>query len=427
MRSSIRASTSGILFLTLFLTLAGSAWAQFNQYTSPGGPTERPVSRKEELEKEVEEARFRLGPVRVDPWLALRDFAYMQNLLPQDDQPESDLTLTVGAGLRAYLPTGPKVTWTAAVLPEYVWWADRESQRRVNGRYSVGSYAYFNRLTVEATAGREQQQRILTPEVPLPVSGRTDSLQLNVETEVGRTFSVFTGGVWSEHANLVDELDDPRTEALELLDRSERVVRAGVRWRPRRPVLIGLGAERSEVEFDRSALDRSNVGTAPVVELQIERQRLFVRVDLAFRSLEARQGSSFVPYDEVTGNVGVAFGSTGRIQHWLYASRNLGYTLATDYAYLEDQRAGASVAANFGRRIRSRVFVEAGTNDYTVLTPTAPRREEDVVAYGGSVEVALYGPALLVLKAVRSEFDSNLPEADRSYTTAGFTITLVGR
>ena len=35
--------------------------------------------------------------------------------------------------------------------------------------------------------------------------------------------------------------------------------------------MIGLGAERSQVDFDNAVLDSSNEGTSPVFELQIDR------------------------------------------------------------------------------------------------------------------------------------------------------------
>src|ERR1700730_15130181 len=109
----MRLLTRSVSALLLFL-LAGRAGAQFSQYTAPGGPEGRPADRKGELAKEVQEARFRLGPGRVEPTAGLRDVSYVKTLVASSavTQP-TDFTATAGAGLRAYLPTGPQVTWTA--------------------------------------------------------------------------------------------------------------------------------------------------------------------------------------------------------------------------------------------------------------------------------------------------------------------------
>ncbi|HEY4590640.1 MAG TPA: hypothetical protein VII86_15545, partial [Thermoanaerobaculia bacterium] len=133
---------SGRASLTLILCLvalsgADRAGAQsIFEYTPPGGPEEKPESRQQELEHQVETARYHLGPVRVAPWATLRDIAYVRSLFTSSgvEQP-ADVTATVGAGFRAYLPNGAKATWIAQVLPEYVWWQKEVERRQLNGRY----------------------------------------------------------------------------------------------------------------------------------------------------------------------------------------------------------------------------------------------------------------------------------------------------
>ena len=169
MRLKIRASMTLILCLTALCLMARSAGAQFLQYTPPGGPQEPSESRQNQLKRELELAIYRLGPVRVAPWATLRDIAYVSSLFTTGERPPDDLTATVGAGFRAYLRNGPKATWTAQVLPEYVWWQRQSQRRQLNGRYLLGFYGYFNHLTLEVRAGREQQQQLVTPEVPVPV------------------------------------------------------------------------------------------------------------------------------------------------------------------------------------------------------------------------------------------------------------------
>src|SRR6185436_16755606 len=88
----------GILFL-----LAGSAKGQFLLFTPPGGPEGRPETTKERLEREISEAPHHLGPVRIAPLVGFRDVAYVRDLFADGTRTRSDVTATVGAGLRAYL------------------------------------------------------------------------------------------------------------------------------------------------------------------------------------------------------------------------------------------------------------------------------------------------------------------------------------
>lgn len=420
MRLRIRALLVGMFFLT-----SGTVAAQLTQYTLPGEPEERPDSRREEMERQLEEARYRLGPVRIAPWFGLRDAAYVRTLFATGTEPPADFTATVGAGLRAYLRTGRKVVWSAQALPEYVWWQEQEDRRRLNGRYGFGFHGFFNRLAVETIVEREEVQRIVTPEIPQPSNVRLQSARLLGEVELtGAMFAFATASV-NEQTSLADEEEDPRLQALGLLDREDRAARIGVRWRPREAWMLGLGVERTESDFEDEALDRSNSGTSPILEFKYNRRRFLAQADLAVRSLEAREGSQFLAFDGVTGNAAVSF-RPGGLQAWIYGNRDILYSLSPGYAYLTDERLGVALSVRLGRRTQVRSFAEAGTDDYTAFSPAEPRRSDDVVSFGGGFSISLWGPVALEVQAVRSEFDSNLPGGDRTYTAAGTTINLLG-
>ena len=426
MRLSSRASIIFVLCLTALSLMARSAGAQFLQYTPPGGPTARPESRQEQLARELLEARHRLGPIHIAPWATLHDVAYVRSLVATGRPQPNDLTATAGAGFRAYLRNGAKATWAAEVLPEYVWWQRQTERRQLNGRYSLGFYGYFNRLTVEARAGREQQQQLVTPELPVLVSSRRDGGELLTELEISHAFSAFAAIAVNHQNNLVGELPDPDVAQLRLLDRDEQTVRGGVRWRPGPRWVVGVGVERSQVDFVHGSLDRSNAGTAPVAEVRFAGRRVFVQVDAADRSLEARRGAAFVPYHQVTGSAAVTVGSQTHISATLYANRNLAYSLSPLYAYFEDERLGASLNVVLGHRSSARLFAEGGRNSYTAFAAGTFSRHDDVSSYGAVLTSTLNRRLTLGLQGVRSKFDSNLPAGDRSYTSVGATITLAG-
>lgn len=422
MRSMVRLSCA-ILFLFL---VASDAKAQFLQYAAPGGPEGRPETTKERLEREISEAPRRLGPFYIAPIFGFRDAAYVRNLFASAGEERSDVTITVAAGVRAYLRTGRKVTWIAQVLPEYVWWNKREEARRLNFSYGLEGVALFNRLTIDVAASRAEQQRLVTPEVPDLANTGTDLVRLDSELEASSTLFPFVSVRWSRQEGLIEENDDPEIERIELLDHDAQVMRAGLRWRPRSGWMIGLGAERSQTDFDRAALDTSNEGSAPVLELRIDRRRFYFSADLAARSLEAREGSRFVQYDGVTGSVSVSFAPSSRSELWVYGNRNLAYSLSPDYPYLEDERIGLAVGTGFGERLFVRLFTETGANEYFRFSPAATDRQEDLLAYGGSLRFSFTPTLALALQASRIEFDSNLPGGDRSYTSGGLTLTLNG-
>jgi hypothetical protein len=412
-------------WLLLGFTCLAPAWAraQFDQYTSPGGPTERPRDRKELLQEYLRDARWRLGPLRVDPWFSLSDVEYVDNSFGSSTGEEADVTATAGAGLRAYLPAGPDVVVALHALPEYLWWKEQAARRRLNGRYGVGVFGFFNRVALEATASRTQQRGFASPEFPQLISVRSDRAVLGTQVVLSGHVSLFASAEGIAIENLLDreELADPRTAPFETLDRDERILRGGLRYHFPRRWSVGLGVERTEVDFDvpPGALDRSSSGTAPLLIVQHESKDTYLSLEVSQRSLDPEPGSVFVPYDETAFALLASFNTTGRLGWSVYGRRGIVYSLSAGYSYLQDDRAGLSFQYGLGWRTRLKLFAEAGRDDYTAETVLVPDRRDDTRAYGASVSFAAAKRALLTLRIARTELDSNLPGQDRQVTTFG--------
>ena len=130
MRSSARLVSA---LAAASFVFAPPMWAQYRQYTAPGALGERPEETREALERAVDEARWKLGPLRVEPVLGLSDLAYVDDGQPavagQDEG--GDFTATATAGLRGYLPIGAHNTLALFAIPDYVWWKDQDELRRL--------------------------------------------------------------------------------------------------------------------------------------------------------------------------------------------------------------------------------------------------------------------------------------------------------
>ncbi len=408
--------------------MAGSAKGQFLTFTQPGGPDGRPETIQERLDREIDEAPYRLGPLYVTPIAGFREAAYVRDLIGDRKDTPADFTVTVGAGFRTHLRTGRKVTWIAQAVPEYVWWNKREEARRLNLSGGIEGIFLLNRLTIDAAASRVEQQRIATPELPTLLNTAVDLARIDAELELTARLRPFLSIRRSRQEGLTGDLDDPVLQQLAVLDRDEELERLGLRWYPREGWMVGLGAERSKVTFDRVTRDASNEGTAPAVEVRINRPHLLFLADLAARSLRATEGSRFVDFDGVTGKLAVSYVPRRRLEFWAYGSRDLVYSLEGNYPYMIDRRLGLSLSIGVGRddRTSGRIFYETGAEDYTAFSADLPERTDDLVSYGGSLRFLLVRGLSLTLQASRIELDSNLPGSDRSYTAGGLSLSLGG-
>jgi hypothetical protein len=418
----------------LTLLAAVPAGAQFSQYTAPGTLLDRGTSKKEQMEKALDSARWRLGPLRVAPWLAIRDAAYVSDVfagLQGGSVEEPDFTITAGAGVQGYLPLGSKTFFTVDVLPQYVYWQKQEERRRLNGYYGAGLFGFFNRLSLQATAKRAEEQAIVTPEFEQRIHARQDLLEGIAELRIGRAVYLFGSASRLTFEPLIEDLgDDPRLPPFGDLDREERLLRGGVEYRPDDRLRVAIGAERSEVGFAGTARDRSNSGTSPLLEAGYDSDRLHLLGTLARRSLEPEPGSEFAPFDATTGQLRVTLIPRWRLSYSVYASRGLTYSIEPGYSHFTADRLGGSIGSKIGRSSAVEIFFESGVHDYAVISAVSagvagvPGRQDDFQAYGTALHLQLSDHLRLNVGVQRTELDSDLAGFDRSLTVVQSNLEL---
>jgi len=432
--------TVAIICAALFLT-AGAARGQFSQYTQPGtaAPGGARVTR-ETMAEAVSDARWQVGGLRLDPWLALRDVSWHDNPGGQPEgsgEPESDVAAVGGAGLRAYLPTGPDVTWVAYALPEYLWWDKQTDRRRLNGRYGAGAFAFFNRLTLEATGSRTERLSIVSSELPEQVNNRETSASVATSLRLGFSTAVFVEGAESQVRNLIDKDEraagpdpvDP-LDPLNLLDRDERRLRTGLSYEPRSRWRLQLGYEWTETDSLDDARNLSSKGTAPLVTIAYDGPKVDLSVEVQELSLEAEPGSELADTDVTTYSA--TLGADGnRLSASVYARRTLSLALADDFSHFETDLVGLTAGLHLGRRTDLTAFAETGQADFRSVAaalPGTPERQDDITAYGAELTMTLGSSVNLHLGGSQTEFDSNLPGQDRSLTvlSAGVSFGIGG-
>ncbi|HVG10262.1 MAG TPA: hypothetical protein VNM67_21340 [Thermoanaerobaculia bacterium] len=415
--------------MALALLAASPAAAQLSQYTAPGTLLQRSTSKKEQMEQALENARWHWGPFRLSPWFAIRDAAYVSDAFSGSSggptsqvEEDPDFTISLGAGLQGYVPFGSKTFVTFDILPQYVWWQEQEERRRLNGYYGAGLFAFFNRLNAEATVRRAEEQGVLTPEFEQRIHSRQDRVAGTLELEITPAIFVFAAAEAFELDTLTEDLGgDPRLPPFQQLDRQERVLRGGLEYRSGDRLRLGAGVERSEAEFslEESGRDRSNSGTAPIVEAAYTGPRIQLDGGLAFRSLEPEPGSEFVPFDETTGRIRASWTPRWRLSYTLYGTRGLDYSLDESYSHFTEDRLGLAISSRVGRASSVNLFAETGVHDYAISELAGPAvlpREDDFTAYGTSIRLQLEDRVRLTFGVARTELESDLPGVDRSLT-----------
>lgn len=400
----------------LALALAGVATlssAQFSQYTKAGNFENSPASIKDDLDEAVENAKWDFGRVRVDPWLALREVTYDDNIGARaGEQTQSDLTATLGAGFRAYLPFGKDLVFATHVLPEYVWWRELSNRRRVNGRVGLGLFGNLGRTSLEASVTRADEARFFSREFEDQVNTTDEVGFLSLALDLSRGFSVFANG---RLRRLSFRDEDAAIEQVKILDREETIQRAGVSHTSARGLTIGVGVEDSEVEFEAVDNLRSNSGTSPLVQLQYVGPDFFFVIEAVDRDLEFPLAPELLDYDDVTGQARFEIESFERLGLQAYGRRGLVYSFTDRWAYFEETTIGAAVRWDAATWLAMRVFSETGNSDFRPVAAGIELREEDFDGYGIEFQFAVRR-ATLLLSYSKTSYDANLQEFDRDVT-----------
>ena len=164
------------------------------QLTTDQVPWERTVPIKDEVRGEMERSRIELGPVRVLPWIAVRNFGYNDNIYGSSEDPVGDWIATVGAGARLYVPVGSKTFLRMDALPEYTWYKHLGSRNQFGGRAQAQYLMFFNRLSADLTASyTDDPVSILSSEVPATVERIGWDGKANVELDMTHRISIFAG------------------------------------------------------------------------------------------------------------------------------------------------------------------------------------------------------------------------------------------
>jgi len=373
----------------------------------------------------MENAKWRVGRLLVDPWVALRNVSYQNNLTETPELNDSssdrisDFTASVGAGLNTYMTLGSDFIWGTFLLPEYVWWQDLEDRRRLNGRYGTGLFGSLGRVGVEATASRSEQLSVFSIEVDQPFNLQTDQALLDLTVDLGRGVLVFARG----EENRFRSLERSGFELLSGLDRDETTYSAGVGFSSTRGFRLGLGFEQTSSDFLPSALDRSNDGSAVFVDLHYDGPLVKLAALVADRSLEPKAGSEFQAFDGTTASASVSFRASGPVWVDFFGRRNLSYSLQQTVAYIENNAVGAALSTALGSRARLRAFYEQGDSSFVEEPQSSVGRVDDRTSVGASLNFDL-GRLSLSLTALQTDYDSNFSENDRQVTRFATSLAI---
>jgi hypothetical protein len=403
----------------LVLLLLAVASPVVAQYRAAGTGLDLLPNRQEELTKAMQQARWNWGGLRVAPWIGVRNITYEERGTP--DGPKGELTATAGAGLKGYLPLGAHGMFSLHALPEYTWWQKQSDRNTPVGHYGAGYFLWGNRVEGEATAQRVKEVTYLSSDLLIREPQRTDVVAVQAQVRIAGSIALFVRGHLNQTRILANSGIEPIDPAA-LLDRDEDEVRVGVRYVLRgKRGYVGGGALQEHHDFIGAAdVARSNEGSSWYSEISVTGNHFDVATDVTRRNLQATGGGTFPGYDGTNGAASITFHPGWRTRYQAYGLKQLRYTAISFGTFAEEQRQGLRFTSGVAGG-SFQAFYETGKDRYF---GTAVRRDEDVTAYGTSVEFPLGRYLSTTIGARRTQYSApGGVERDIREITGGLGLT----
>ena len=309
------------------------------------------------------------------------------------------------------------------MLPEYVWWRDNDDKTGVAGRYGLGLFAYFNRLGLEVTLRRSEQQSFFSSELQELTTTRNDAARFALDLEISDRVSVV--GSYEE----LESTNREEGSAFGALDRKTETARLGLRYRSPRDWWIGGSVEDTATDFPDDARNLANSGTAGLFDLGYEGARFNTRLRLELRSLEPREGSDFVDLETTTGYLETGWKLHRIAGLSIYGRRQLGYSVRSENSSILSERGGVRLDLDL-RGANLELAAEVGEDAFEAIDATAAERVDEVAAVGAVLSFDVSKLLRVRLGAIYTDYDSNVvclddPDCfDRDVTAWTATIEL---
>jgi len=394
--------------LALFVT--GPALCQIS---SEEAPQQRTVPLRDEVHREMEQARFHLGSLGVQPVFDLRDLGWNNNVFGSMVNPVGDFTVTAVAGATLIAPLGSKMFIRGTAVPEYTWYDKTTELRHFGGTYGGGFVGLFNRMRFDASGGYRSWVTIVNSESQATAPENLTWGRARLEVDILRRLALFGGYDLAETSYDTSGLPPETAYQVAVLDRTESSWRGGLRYKFSDQVSVGAQVEWTRANFVYEAFDRDNKSTGYLLVARYDRPRFYLVATGGYREGTAQNpGSAYPPYQTGTYSFFASYLILKSLELQLYGHRRPVDSYFLDNPYYFETRTSLGTRWTVGQRVALLAYGTVGPNSYPVEVSTAGNvvtRRDDTTEYGGGVEFRFYRDAVLRVVASEWRVSSNIP------------------
>jgi hypothetical protein len=372
-----------------------------------------------------ENVRMRIGPVMLNPSVALTNFGVDNNVFneTENQNPKQDLTFTVTPATDIWLRAGP--TWfTANVREDLVWYQQYSSERAANTFYNGAWKVPFSRVVLKFGGSylnaRERPGYEIDSRVRRSEAGYNGAVEVRVLSK--------TSLVVNASRLRVDYDDEATFQGATLedeLNRTSTTFGGGLKYQATPLTAFSLTASRVEDRFQFSPL-RDSDSTTVALQVSLDPAALIKgSATLGYRDFKPLV-SSVEPYDGFTASANLSYVLLGSTRFGFIGTRDVQYSYDVNQPYyilsgidlsIAQQVFGPiDVVGRFGRQ-------KLAYRDRAAAPVAVVDRIDYVHSYGGGVGYHIGPDWRLGFNIDHIERDSDLLEHRYQNLRYGISVT----
>ena len=382
------------------------------QMVSDVVPMQRIVPEQEQIQRDLERSRLRLGPIRFIPGFEVRNLGYNSNVFGTNQDPVGDFTATVGVGTRLVVPLGAKMFFLGDAYPRYTWYASYPELSKWGGLARASIVGFFNRMSFEAGGRYFQSVDQPTEEQQSPILNKAETVFGNVDIDLTRRIALF-GGAAAQKVRQ-EQLAPPPPDQLpaEFNNRTDEAFQGGFRFQLGSDWRIAPEVQYTTSNFELDPHERNNTSMGYLIGIGFNRPRLYINFIGGYRVGNAWNGSEFPPYEEPVGSFFVSF----FLRPWLeiqgYGEQRVTYSLSTTNPYFMKDMIGGGLNVQVHPSILLKAYATTGENNYpfpVIFLGEPVKRIDDVLRYGGGASIKVYKRLVLTALVTQKNNKSTVP------------------
>jgi len=364
-----------------------------------------------------------LGPLRVRPFILVKDVGYDDNITFDSSQPLGDWTATAALGARAVLPMGDRGGILLQHESDYVAFLKYTDLNHLDGVTRAKAIGFLRDVEVWLEGSYASIEGRPTTEFLERIRQRVHAL-----TTGARSLGEGRLG-WSGYLRRERFSHGPGSGEAEAtyqnLDRAEGTLSLTGVLKILPKTSLTLEGRRERISDEGSAQDRDARVTTILPGIEMDPSApLQAAIRIGVARLEASEwgGATSSGCAVGEGNLTARLGGSGRVR--AVVSRALEASASDTYLYYLANAWSAGYEQFFSQRWSAEILHGRGLNDYPEASASAPgpARRDRFETWEGAVRCRLEGGLMLTAVARRDQRDGTSGHMERGFYTVGASL-----